>query len=168
MAAETKKLLDPSIKLTATAVRVPVFVGHSEAVNVEFKTELTADEAREVLRDAPEVGGELQPVGKAYSGITDEEVRWLDGFVRRHTVQRFGPVREVAYGHDAGLVLEIAFEGVQRSTRHKSGVAMRLPRVSRIRWDKPPAEADRIDVLERILARGEKEIAPGRTLEEDA
>ena len=74
-------------------------------------------------------------------------------------------MREVTHGREAGLVLEIAFEGVQRSTRHKSGVAMRFPRVSRIRWDKPPAEADRIDVLERILARGEKEIAPGATME---
>ena len=76
-------------------------------------------------------------------------------------------MREVGHGADEGLVLEIAFEGVQRSTRHKSGVAMRFPRVARIRWDKPPAEADRIDVLERILARGEHEIAPGATMEAD-
>ena len=119
-----------------------------------------------VWREAPEGGDELVPVGKAYHGFTDAELAKLDRYVRNNTTKRFGPVREVAYGRDAGLVLEIAFEGVQRSTRHKSGVAMRFPRVSRIRWDKPPAEADRIDVLERILARGEREIAPGATLME--
>ncbi|WP_342162175.1 cisplatin damage response ATP-dependent DNA ligase [Methylobacterium sp. SD21] len=121
-----------------------------------------------VWREAPEGGDELVPVGKAYHGFTDAELAKLDRYVRNHTTKRFGPVREVAYGREAGLVLEIAFEGVQRSTRHKSGVAMRFPRVSRIRWDKPPAEADRIDVLERILARGETEIAPGASLQEDA
>ncbi|GJE37688.1 cisplatin damage response ATP-dependent DNA ligase [Methylobacterium persicinum] len=121
-----------------------------------------------VWREAPEGGDELVPVGKAYHGFTDAELAKLDRYVRNHTTKRFGPVREVAHGRDGGLVLEIAFEGVQRSTRHKSGVAMRFPRVSRIRWDKPPAEADRIDVLERILARGEKEIAPGGSLQEDA
>jgi DNA ligase-1 len=114
-----------------------------------------------VWREAPEGGDELVPVGKAYHGFTDAELAKLDRYVRNNTTKRFGPVREVAYGREAGLVLEIAFEGVQRSTRHKSGVAMRFPRVSRIRWDKPPAEADRIDVLERILARGEREMAPG-------
>ncbi|GJE32367.1 cisplatin damage response ATP-dependent DNA ligase [Methylobacterium oxalidis] len=117
-----------------------------------------------VWRDRPEGGAELVPVGKAYHGFTDAELMKLDRYVRNHTTKRFGPVREVAYGPDAGLVLEIAFEGVQRSTRHKSGVAMRFPRVSRIRWDKPPAEADRIELLERILARGEREIAPGAGL----
>ena len=120
-----------------------------------------------VWRAAPEGGDELVPVGKAYHGFTDAELAKLDRYVRNNTTKRFGPVREVAHGRDAGLVLEIAFEGVQRSTRHKSGVAMRFPRVSRIRWDKPPAEADRIDVLERILARGEREIAPGAALMEE-
>ncbi|UYW24509.1 cisplatin damage response ATP-dependent DNA ligase [Methylorubrum extorquens] len=110
-------------------------------------------------------GEELVPVGKAYHGFTDAELQKLDRYVRNHTTKRFGPVREVAYGREAGLVLEIAFEGVQRSTRHKSGVAMRFPRVSRIRWDKPAAEADRVDVLERILARGEREVAPGAAME---
>ncbi|KQP36607.1 cisplatin damage response ATP-dependent DNA ligase [Methylobacterium sp. Leaf100] len=108
---------------------------------------------------------ELVPVGKAYHGFTDAELAKLDRYVRNHTTKRFGPVREVAYGLDEGLVLEIAFEGVQRSTRHKSGVALRFPRVHRIRWDKPAAEADRIALLETILARGTSEIAPGATLE---
>ena len=102
------------------------------------------------------------PVGKAYHGFTDEELVRLDRYVRNHTVNRFGPVREVEYGKDRGLVLEVAFEGLQRSTRHKSGVAMRFPRINRIRWDKPPAEADRIETLEKILERGEKEVYPLR------
>ncbi|MFL5205095.1 MAG: ATP-dependent DNA ligase, partial [Microvirga sp.] len=112
-----------------------------------------------VWRDGPG-GQELVPVGKAYHGFTDEELVKLDRYVRNHTVNRFGPVREVEYGKDKGLVLEVAFEGLQRSTRHKSGVAMRFPRINRIRWDKPAAEADRIETLERILERGEKEVYP--------
>ena len=89
----------------------------------------------------------LVPVGKAYSGFTDEELRRLDKWVRDHTTNRFGPVREVA----PGLVLEIAFDSVHRSTRHKSGVAMRFPRVHRIRWDKPFSEADTLENLERMM-----------------
>lgn len=89
----------------------------------------------------------LVPVGKAYSGFTDAELIELDRWVRNHTVNRFGPVREVA----RELVLEIAFDGVQRSTRHKSGVAMRFPRVARIRWDKPAAEADHVATLARFI-----------------
>ncbi len=112
-----------------------------------------------VWRDGAD-GPELVPVGKAYHGFTDEELAKLDRFVRNHTVNRFGPVREVEYGLEKGLVLEIAFEGLQRSTRHKSGVAMRFPRVHRIRWDKPAAEADRLETLERILERGEREVSP--------
>jgi DNA ligase-1 len=119
-----------------------------------------------VWRETPDGAEELVPVGKAYHGFTDEELAKLDRYVRNHTTKRFGPVREVDYGVAKGLVLEIAFEGVQRSTRHKSGVAMRFPRVSRIRWDKPPAEADRIEALERILARGETEVHPGREIAE--
>ncbi len=99
-----------------------------------------------------QAGPELVPVGKAYFGFTDEELAQLDRFVRKHTTNRFGPVREVTHTADAGLVLEVAFEGLQRSTRHRSGVAMRFPRVSRIRWDKPPREADRIETLEALLA----------------
>ncbi|WP_262031535.1 cisplatin damage response ATP-dependent DNA ligase [Microvirga sp. Mcv34] len=112
-----------------------------------------------VWRDGPG-GDELVPVGKAYHGFTDEELVKLDRYVRNHTVKRFGPVREVEYGRDRGLVLEVAFEGLQRSTRHKSGVAMRFPRINRIRWDKPAAEADRIETLEKILERGEEEVYP--------
>jgi ATP-dependent DNA ligase len=100
-----------------------------------------------------EDGDVLVPVGKAYFGFTDEELLQIDRYVRRHTADRFGPVREVVHEADQGLVLEVAFEGLQRSTRHKSGLAMRFPRISRLRWDKPPREADRLDTLERILAK---------------
>ena len=93
----------------------------------------------------------LTPVGKAYFGFTDEELKALDKFVRDNTTERFGPVRAVRAEGDFGLVLEIAFEGLQRSTRHKSGVAMRFPRISRIRWDKPAREADELATLERML-----------------
>jgi DNA ligase-1 len=100
-----------------------------------------------------EEGDVLVPVGKAYFGFTDGELVQIDRFVRRNTVQRFGPVREVVHEAEQGLVLEVAFEGLQRSTRHKSGVAMRFPRINRLRWDKPPGEADRLETLERILER---------------
>ncbi|MBS7696731.1 MULTISPECIES: cisplatin damage response ATP-dependent DNA ligase [unclassified Chelatococcus] len=99
----------------------------------------------------PEGEEELVPVGKAYFGFTDEELTKLDRFVRQSTVNRFGPVREVVHARDSGLVLEVAFEGLQSSPRHKSGIAMRFPRISRIRWDKPPREADRIEFLEALL-----------------
>ncbi|HXN67769.1 MAG TPA: ATP-dependent DNA ligase [Bradyrhizobium sp.] len=100
---------------------------------------------------AGEDGEQLVPVGKAYFGFTDEELLQIDRFVRRHTTEKFGPVRHVVHEPDQGLVLEVAFEGLQRSPRHKSGVAMRFPRISRLRWDKPPREADRLETLERLL-----------------
>jgi len=103
-----------------------------------------------------EQGEELVPVGKAYFGFTDEELLQIDRFVRRNTTDRFGPVREVVHGPDEGLVLEVAFEGLQRSTRHKSGLAMRFPRINRLRWDKPPGEADRLERLETMIARIEQ------------
>ncbi|HEX4409447.1 MAG TPA: cisplatin damage response ATP-dependent DNA ligase [Xanthobacteraceae bacterium] len=101
-------------------------------------------------------GDELVPVGKAYFGFTDEELLQIDRFVRRNTTERFGPVREVVHEPDQGLVLEVAFEGLQRSTRHKSGLAMRFPRISRLRWDKPPREADRLARLETLLQQIEQ------------
>ena len=91
--------------------------------------------------------GALVPVGKAYFGFTDEELRQLDNWVRTHTVNRFGPVREV----EPKLVLEVAFDSVHRSTRHRSGLAMRFPRVHRIRWDKPAEEADTVETLEKMV-----------------
>jgi len=95
----------------------------------------------------PDAGAELLPVGKAYFGFTDEELKGLDRHVRQHTVARFGPVRET----DRSLVLEVAFDSVHASKRHKSGLAMRFPRISRIRTDKPPHEADRIDTLRALV-----------------
>jgi DNA ligase-1 len=94
-----------------------------------------------------ETGPELVPVGKAYSGFTDAELKQLDKWVRDHTKNRFGPVREV----EIGLVMEVAFDSVQRSNRHKSGVALRFPRIKRLRWDKPPAEADKLETLQAMI-----------------
>jgi DNA ligase-1 len=90
---------------------------------------------------------ELVPVGKAYSGYTDEELLLLDRWIRNHTTETFGPVRAV----EPGVVFEVAFDAVQASTRHKSGVAMRFPRIHRIRWDKPAAEADALETVTGLL-----------------
>lgn len=93
---------------------------------------------------------DLVPVGKAYSGFTDEELRELDKYIRANTTDTFGPVRAVA----PGLVFEIAFDAVQPSTRHKSGVAMRFPRIARIRWDKPATEADTLETAKTLIRKG--------------
>lgn len=95
----------------------------------------------------PDAGAELLPVGKAYSGFTDEELKKLDRFVRQNTLNKFGPVREVK----RELVFEVAFDSVHTSKRHKSGLAMRFPRIHRIRWDKPAHEADRIEGLRALV-----------------
>jgi DNA ligase-1 len=92
-------------------------------------------------------GPTLVPVGKSYSGFTDAELSRLDRFVRANTIERFGPVRSVK----PELVLEIAFDAVQASKRHKSGVAMRFPRIQRIRWDKPANEADTLDTIRTLI-----------------
>ena len=92
-------------------------------------------------------GDELVPVGKAYFGFTDQELAFLDRWVRNNTTARFGPVREVA----KALVLEVAFDAAQLSNRHKSGVALRFPRIARIRTDKPAAEADRLESLMALV-----------------
>lgn len=90
---------------------------------------------------------EILPIGKAYSGFTDEELKELDKWVRNNTIQRFGPVREVK----KQLVLEVAFDSVNKSKRHKSGFALRFPRINRIRWDKPATEAGVLNELESLL-----------------
>jgi len=92
-------------------------------------------------------GAELLPVGKAYFGFTDEELKELDKWVRDHTIGRFGPVREV----EKALVFEVAFDSVHPSTRHKCGLAMRFPRINRIRWDKPAREADRLEAVAALV-----------------
>ncbi|MEO3470447.1 cisplatin damage response ATP-dependent DNA ligase [Roseomonas sp. CAU 1739] len=91
--------------------------------------------------------GELVPIGKAYSGYTDEELAWLDRWIRNNTVNRFGPVREV----ERGIVFEVAFDAAQLSTRHKSGVALRFPRIARIRRDKPVEEADNLATVMALV-----------------
>ena len=92
-------------------------------------------------------GHELVPVGKAYSGFTDAELTEIDRFVRNHTTEQFGPVRAV----EPRLVLEVAFDAIFRSPRHKSGLAMRFPRIHRIRWDKPAREADTIEAARNLM-----------------
>ncbi len=92
-------------------------------------------------------GPELVPIGKAYFGFTDQELTFLDRWIRNHTIARFGPVREV----EKAMVLEVAFDAAQLSTRHKSGVALRFPRIARIRTDKPAAEADRLETLLALI-----------------
>jgi DNA ligase-1 len=94
--------------------------------------------------------GELVPVAKAYSGLTNEEIAEVDRWIRRHTVERFGPVRHVEPVH----VFELGFEAIARSSRHRSGIAVRFPRMLRWRQDKPAAEADSLDALHALLDRG--------------
>lgn len=95
-------------------------------------------------------GNQLLPIGKAYFGFTDAELKDLDKWVRHNTLNTFGPVREVK----KELVFEVAFDAVNRSKRHKSGFALRFPRISRIRWDKPAQEADHLSVLEPLAGTG--------------
>ena len=92
--------------------------------------------------------GELVPFAKAYSGLSDAEIRDVDAWVRAHTLERFGPVRRV----EPQLVFELAFEAIQASTRHKSGVAVRFPRILRWRTDKPASEADTLEHLKSLAA----------------
>ena len=89
----------------------------------------------------------LVPFAKAYSGLTDAEIRKVDAFVRKNTKEKFGPVRSVT----PELVFELAFENVQKSKRHKSGVAVRFPRISRWRHDKKPADADSLETIVAML-----------------
>ena len=90
---------------------------------------------------------ELIPVTKAYSGLTDQELTDMDRWIKKNTVEKFGPVRSVKPHH----VFEIAFEGIQESTRHKAGVALRFPRILRWRKDKKPEEADRLEDVKKLL-----------------
>ena len=90
---------------------------------------------------------DLVTVGKAYSGFTDKELIKLDKFIRTKTINKFGPVREV----EKSLVLEVSFDDIQNSKRHKSGLAMRFPRIKRIRWDKPANEADTLENLKKLV-----------------
>jgi len=95
-------------------------------------------------------GDKLVPFAKAYSGLTDAEINKVDYFVKRNTLEKFGPVRTVK----PELVFEIGFEGINRSTRHKSGIALRFPRILRWRHDKPKEEADTLENLKALLGDG--------------
>ena len=122
--------------LTIDAVMIYVMRGHGRRANLY--TDYTF---------AVWDGDDLVPFTKAYSGLTDQEILQVDRFVKRNTIERFGPVRSVK----AELVFEIAFEGINRSTRHKSGVALRFPRIKRWRKDKPKEEANTLDDLNSLL-----------------
>ncbi len=127
--------------LTVDAVLMYAQRGHGK------RSSFYSDFTFGLWRPAETGGEELVPVGKAYFGFSDAELGFLDRWVRAHTVGRFGPVREV----EKALVLEVAFDAAQFSTRHRSGVALRFPRIARIRIDKPAAEADRLATLLRVV-----------------
>ena len=93
------------------------------------------------------IRNELVSFAKAYSGLSDEEIRLVDSFVRRNTIEKFGPVCTVK----PELVFELAFEGIQKSSRHKSGVAVRFPRINRWRHDKTFKEADNLDTIKALI-----------------
>lgn len=95
--------------------------------------------------------GNLVPFTKAYSGLTDSEIKEVDAFVKANTIEKFGPVRSVK----AELVFEIGFEGIQYSARHKSGIALRFPRMLRWRKDKPASEADQLETLIQLIELGQ-------------
>jgi DNA ligase-1 len=128
--------------LTIDAVVMYAQRGHGK------RSSVYSDYTFGLWRDGDGGEPELVPVGKAYSGLTDPEVLWLDNWIRNHTVARFGPVREV----EKTMVLEVAFDAAQVSGRHRSGVALRFPRVARLRQDKPAAEADRLETLMGTIA----------------
>jgi DNA ligase-1 len=122
---------------TIDAVLIYAQVGHGR------RASLYSDYTFALWRNMPEGQRELVPFAKAYSGLSDQEMLWVDRYVRQHTREKFGPVRSVT----PTLVMELAFEGLQRSTRHKSGVAVRFPRIVRIRHDKTVEQADQLDTL---------------------
>ena len=93
------------------------------------------------------------PIAKAYSGYTDDELTKIDRFIRKNTIAKFGPVREVK----KELVVELAFDDAQNSVRHKSGIALRFPRISRIRWDKPASEVMNLEQVKKDLLKTLKE-----------
>jgi DNA ligase-1 len=134
--------IDP---MTIDAVLVYAQRGHGR------RASLYTDYTFAVWDDGPE-GRKLVPFAKAYSGLTDQEIAQVDAIVRRTTIEKFGPVRSVT----PSLVFELGFEAIQRSTRHKSGIAVRFPRILRWRTDKPVDEADTMSALTSLLGDAEK------------
>jgi DNA ligase-1 len=131
--------------LTIDAVLMYAQRGHGKRSS--FYSDFTFGCWRPFMDENGNPGRELVPVGKAYSGYTDEELRRLDRWVRNNTVDRFGPVRVLS----PALVAEFEFDSVHESTRHKSGLALRFPRFHRIRWDKPANEADEVETLQKLM-----------------
>ena len=131
--------IDP---LSVDAVLVYAQRGHGRRASLYSDYTFAVWDARDGER-------RLTPFAKAYSGLTDAEMRRVDAIVRKTTIEKFGPVRSVT----PTLVFELGFEGIQRSPRHKSGIAVRFPRILRWRTDKDVAEADSIDALQALLAR---------------
>jgi DNA ligase-1 len=131
--------------------RASVYTDYTFAVwNREPVDKAEADAVLEAIarKDPPQPEGlQLVAFAKAYSGLTDEEFRQVDAIVRRSTIEKFGPVRSVK----PSLVFELGFEGINRSSRHKSGIAVRFPRMLRIRHDKPLHEANTLQDLEALL-----------------
>jgi DNA ligase-1 len=132
--------IDP---MTVDAVLVYAQRGHGRRASLytDYTFAVWADDAE---------GRRLVPFAKAYSGLTDDEIAKVDAIVRRTTVEKFGPVRSVT----PTLVFELGFEAIQRSPRHKSGIAVRFPRILRWRIDKPVDEADTLDTLASLLPGG--------------
>ena len=137
--------LDP---LSVDTVLVYAQAGHGRRAN------LYTDYTLAVWSTAADGERQLVPVAKAYSGLSDAELTAMDRWIRAHTVEKFGPVRQVSATAEEGQVFEIAFEGIQPSPRHKAGVALRFPRIARWRRDKPAREADTLDHLRRLLPAG--------------
>jgi DNA ligase-1 len=151
--------IDP---LSVDAILIYAQAGHGRRASVYTdytfavwnRTPRDAAEAQAVIdaigarQPADADGLQLVPFAKAYSGLTDEEFREVDRIIRQTTLEKFGPVRSVK----PSLMFELGFEGINRSTRHKSGIAVRFPRMLRIRADKPLHEADTLQTLERLLA----------------
>jgi len=131
--------------LTIDAVLMYAQRGHGKRSS--FYSDFTFGCWRPFVDEHGNPGRELVPVGKAYSGFTDEELRKLDRWVRNNTVDRFGPVRVLS----PALVAEFEFDSVHESTRHKSGLALRFPRFHRLRWDKPAIEADEVETLKKLM-----------------
>ena len=138
--------------LTVDAVLMYAQRGHGKRSS--FYSDYTFGLWRRTETNDGQGADELVPVGKAYFGFTDQELLWLDRWIRNHTTARFGPVREV----EKALVLEVAFDAAQLSGRHKSGVALRFPRIARIRRDKPAAEADRLETLLRLVENAPRKL----------
>jgi DNA ligase-1 len=132
--------------LTIDAVLMYAQRGHGKRSS--FYSDFTFGCWRPMVDETGAPGRELVPVGKAYSGFTDEELKKLDRWVRNNTVERFGPVRVLS----PALVAEFEFDSVHESTRHKSGLALRFPRFHRIRWDKPANEADEVETLKKLMS----------------